>query len=171
MKNIKPKLYLTFFNALLISSLATLTACGGSSGSDSGSPVSDTQAGDSSANDGSAGDDTGSSENQNDEIELELGKNDAVSDTKAAASDSFTLSLLEYGDMFTGKPYILKYTVTSSNGSNVASDNFSITAQYGQFSRIHPQTGRTAPSGQIYYYVPESVLGTTDNYYVLGLTT
>lgn len=175
MKNIKPKLYLTFFNALLISSLATLTACGGSSGSDSGSPVSDTQTGDSSANDGSAGDDTGSSENQNDEIELELGKNDAVSDTKAAASDRFTLSLLEYGDMFTGKPYILKYTVTSSNSSNVASDNFSITAQYGQFSRIHPQTGRTAPSGQIYYYVPESVLGTTDNYYYftesISLTT
>ena len=159
---------LSAVNALILSSLsAALFACGGNVSSNDGKTSV------------SIGDETSPEENQNgntsgEEAIIEV-TNTAGEKTKAAQDNSITLSLVEYGDMFTGKPYILRYTVKSSNGTTSATDNFKISAKYGEFSKTHPQTGKTAPAGQIYYYVPETVLGSTENYYyfaeAISLTT
>lgn len=86
--------------------------------------------------------------------------------------DKVKITITERGDIFTGKPYVIAYTVEnteSDNGSekNTEIDGFTVTAKYGEVSTTHPQTGQEAPKGIVYYYVPEEVLGQSDDFYNL----
>ena len=127
---------------------------GGNSGSDNGGNSGSDNGGDSgSDNGGNSGNDNDGDNNNN---EPEVIKDTVIS-----------LSVAEDGDMFSGKPYVFGYTIAAADGSNGAniSPEFNIEAKYGTFTKTHPQTGKTAPDGKLFYYVPESVLGTTPDYY------
>lgn len=63
-----------------------------------------------------------------------------------------------YGDMFTGKPYVLSI-------NNAYREGYEFSARYGELSDVNPLTGEQADAGKLFYYVPESVLGTTSDYY------
>ena len=63
-----------------------------------------------------------------------------------------------YGDMFTGKPYVLSI-------NNAYREGYEFSARYGELSDVNPLTGEQAEAGKLFYYVPESVLGTTSDYY------
>lgn len=63
-----------------------------------------------------------------------------------------------YGDMFTGKPYVLSI-------NNAYREGYEFSARYGELSDVNPLTGEQAETGKLFYYVPESVLGTTSDYY------
>lgn len=63
-----------------------------------------------------------------------------------------------YGDMFTGKPYVFSI-------NNAYREGYEFSARYGELSDVNPLTGEQAETGKLFYYVPESVLGTTSDYY------
>lgn len=63
-----------------------------------------------------------------------------------------------YGDMFTGKPYVLSI-------NNAYREGYEFSARYGELSDVNPLTGEQADAGKLFYYIPESVLGTTSDYY------
>ncbi|WP_405329492.1 hypothetical protein, partial [Ruminobacter sp.] len=112
-------------------------------------------------NDNSGNDNSGDDNNDNTEDDDNNNEPDVIKDTV------ITLSVTEDGDMFSGKPYVFAYSIAAADGSTGAniSPEFNIEAKYGVFTKTHPQTGRTAGDGKIFYYVPESVLGTTPDYY------
>lgn len=182
MTNIKQNLYLPIFNALLISSLTALTACGGSgsSGNDISSVVSDSDGSDSSVSEPADGVDSGedvTGGNASDSyVDVDIDPNDGdgaepfTGGTRAITDSVISLTVAEAGDIFTGKPYVFSYSIKPANGRTSSGQQFTIRARYGKFSKNHPQTGKVAASGQIFYYVPETVLGTTDNYYSFNET-
>ncbi len=182
MTNIKQNLYLPIFNALLISSLTALTACGGSgsSGNDISSVVSDSDGSDSSVSEPADGADSGedvTGGNASDSYaDVDIDPNDGdgaepfTGGTRAITDSVISLTVAEAGDIFTGKPYVFSYSIKPANGRTSSGQRFTIRARYGKFSMNHPQTGKAAASGQIFYYVPETVLGTTDNYYSFNET-
>ena len=106
-------------------------------------------------------DNSGDDNNDNTEDDDNNNEPDVIKDTV------ITLAVAEDGDMFSGKPYVLSYSIAAADGSTGAniSPEFNIEAKYGMFTKTHPQTGRSAGNGEIFYYVPESVLGTTPDYY------
>ena len=80
------------------------------------------------------------------------------------------ITLVEQGDIFTGKPYVVSITEESSasdtaSDANTEIDGLTVTAKYGEITKTHPQTGKEAPAGTLYYYVPENVLGQTEDFY------
>ena len=181
MTNIKQNLYLPIFNALLISSLTALTACGGSDGNgssgDLGSVVSDTDSGVSEpAEDIDSGEDVTGDNGSDNYAEMGIDSSDGdgteafAGSTRAITDSVISLTVAEAGDIFTGKPYVFSYSIKPANGRTSSGQRFTIRARYGKFSMNHPQTGKAAASGQIFYYVPETVLGTTDNYYSFNET-
>ena len=127
---------------------------GGNSGSDNGGNSGSDNGGDSGSDNGGTSGNDNDGDNNNNEPEV-------IKDTV------ISLSVAEDGDMFSGKPYVFGYTIAAADGSNGAniSPEFNIEAKYGTFTKTHPQTGKTAPDGKLFYYVPESVLGTTPDYY------
>ena len=76
-----------------------------------------------------------------------------------------TFDIKETGDMFTGKPYLLKYKNTHSEEAAKSDDEeddaIKVTAKYGEISEINPLTGEKAKSGELYYYLPEEALADT----------
>ena len=76
-----------------------------------------------------------------------------------------TFDIKETGDMFTGKPYLLKYKITHSEEAAKSDDEeddaIKVTAKYGEISEINPLTGEKAKSGELYYYLPEEALADT----------
>ena len=80
------------------------------------------------------------------------------------------ITMVEHGDIFTGKPYVVSLTEESSasdtaSDANTEIDGLTLTAKYGEITKTHPQTGKEAPAGTLYYYVPEDVLGQTEDFY------
>ena len=80
------------------------------------------------------------------------------------------ITLVEQGDIFTGKPYVVSIIEESSasdtaSDANTEIDGLTVTAKYGEITKTHPQTGKEAPAGTLYYYVPENVLGQTEDFY------
>lgn len=76
-----------------------------------------------------------------------------------------TLDFAEYGDLYSGKPYLIRYPAAAD--AVKSADTPEIYAEYGEISRVHPYTGEPAPSGSVYYYVPESVLNGMSSPYSL----
>ena len=136
---------------------------GGNTGNDNGGNTGNDNTGndnnDNSGNDNN--DNSGDDNNDNTEDDDNNNEPDVIKDTV------ITLAVAEDGDMFSGKPYVLSYSIAAADGSTGAniSPEFNIEAKYGMFTKTHPQTGRSAGNGEIFYYVPESVLGTTPDYY------
>lgn len=89
--------------------------------------------------------------------------------TVTETNDSdYLLSISEYGDMFTGSPYVISYTKKPTLESLMKdAPDISLTAKYGVVSDMHPQTGEPAAPGTMFYYVPMSVLDSLDNIYSL----
>lgn len=88
-------------------------------------------------------------------------------------SESFsgiTLNIAEYGDLFTGQPYVLRYSygtgsADTESGTADIDDLIDIRAGIGEITRFHPVTGKKAQNGTVYYYIPESVLNGLDNFF------
>lgn len=77
------------------------------------------------------------------------------------------LSVSEYGDIFTGKPFVLSYELTPTVESILSKDtrSFSVSARYGEVTDTNPLTGEPAPQGTLYYFMPETALENTPEFY------
>ncbi len=73
--------------------------------------------------------------------------------------DRIIFSIIEKGDIFSGKPYVLL-----NSGTDDVND-YQIQAKYGIVSSTHPHTGAEAPKNHLYYYVPEETLKNSDDFY------
>ena len=73
--------------------------------------------------------------------------------------DRIIFSIIEKGDIFSGKPYVLL-----NSGTDDIND-YQIQAKYGIVSSTHPHTGAEAPKNHLYYYVPEETLKNSDDFY------
>ena len=57
------------------------------------------------------------------------------------------ITLVEQGDIFTGKPYVVSIIEESSasdtaSDANTEIDGLTVTAKYGEITKTHPQTGK-----------------------------
>ncbi len=92
------------------------------------------------------------------------GSGGSSTDIRGAESDT-TQYFAEYGDLYSGKPYLIRYPVTAE--SVKSADTPEVSAEYGEVSSVHPFTGEPAPSGTVYYYVPENKLNSMPSPYSL----
>lgn len=81
---------------------------------------------------------------------------------KAGGDDiGVTFEITKPGDIFTGKPYIISYSITPSlenSSEDEDSDTLTVTAKYGVITDTNPLTGEKAEIGQLFYYLPEDAL-------------
>ncbi len=81
---------------------------------------------------------------------------------KAGGDDiGVTFEITKPGDIFTGKPYIISYSITPSlenSSEDEDSDTLTVTAKYGVITDTNPLTGEKAKIGQLFYYLPEDAL-------------
>lgn len=83
-----------------------------------------------------------------------------------------TLDVAEYGDIFSGRPFLLSYAkqqetepLSDYGEKDTGLQPFRIQAEFGDVSDTHPVTGAEAPEGTVYYTVPERVLYATQDGY------
>ncbi|WP_405350198.1 S8 family serine peptidase [Ruminobacter amylophilus] len=82
---------------------------------------------------------------------------DEITETEQNESN-VTLSVTQHGDMFTGKPFIIKFEQKPSVSSLKGQISPVITAKYGVVTDVNPLTDESAASGTVFYYLPLSAL-------------